>query len=350
MKKIKITLSFAFFLCIAMSQVVRTTWGAENLVKTQEYEIEASNQQYQKKNIFDDVIQENGNFYKLIDIRYELKEEKPVTKKEVSILTKTSDAILDRQEYLPEEKVVEDGISYTLEDTSKQETQISSEYRQLVIGEDIYDYEVTKSSIPEIKRIAAIDQQTNEPVEVTCRLVSLEKRSESEQKMKFPIIYYNYGSDFYSYGDALIPYEEEKPALAGYEHRLLEDAGYNVRDWTVVDIVWDGEAYDNQGILQRNAIAICEGNQVHYRARYEGYIKKAAQKAYYYTSVYKGEKETAIQGKMLYKIKAKAIYELQADKKVITSTEKLMIGLGVIASAAILILIIYILAKKRREH
>ena len=349
MRKNRIKILVALFVSAVVFQANYIAWGATSLIKTKEYEIEAKDKKYQKDHIFDDVIIENGKLYKLKDITYDLKEEKPVMKKEVLMLSITSDAILATEKYVPEDKWVDDGVTFSLESTSKQETQIASDYTQLVTGEDTYDYEVSQNAVPATKKVKTIDQQTNEEVEVICQFVSLVKGNDTNRTMTFPVTYYNYNSDFYSYGGGLIPYSDEKPALDGYERQLLEEAGYSPAEWTITDIVWSGDAYDNNGVLQRDAIATCIGSQVHYTAKYEGVIKREAVKGYYYTSLYKGEKEVSIQGTKVYKVVAKAKYELPSDKKTLSTTQKVLLGLGVIAFATGVIFMFYILSKKEKE-
>ncbi len=95
-----------------------------------------------------------------------------------------------------------------------------------------------------------------------------------EEGFSFPVTFHSYDAAYYSLRDILIPYNEERPELEGYEKRLLELIGVPLEEYRISSVQWDGEAYQGEdGELCRDAVGTGEKLLRDYRVRYAGMAK-----------------------------------------------------------------------------
>lgn len=114
-----------------------------------------------------------------------------------------------------------------------------------------------KERIPEKLPVIVEDEENGQTAEGSLPLQNIEATGETwVDGFEFPVIYHRYDAQFYELEDYLIPYDDEKPALAGYEPVLLDMIEASPEDYQILDIAWDEEVYpDAEGTLCRNAIA-----------------------------------------------------------------------------------------------
>ncbi len=86
------------------------------------------------------------------------------------------------------------------------------------------------------------------------------------------VLFYDYGADQYAIQGDMVPGETELQYLLENQHLILEEIGCNAEQYEILELVWDGEAYMDQGILCRKAKA--EGRKLvwDYQVLYEGEI------------------------------------------------------------------------------
>ena len=152
-----------------------------------------------------------------------------------------------------------------------------------------------KERIPEKLPVIIEDEENGQTAEGSLPLQNIEVTGEAwVDGFEFPVIYHRYDAQFYELEDYLIPYDDEKPALAGYEPVLLDMIEASPEDYQILDIAWDGEVYpDEEGTLCRNAIARGRKRVKDYEAVYRGEIVWPQQEVLQCIAVYvPAEKET----------------------------------------------------------
>lgn len=322
-----------------------------NIEKSTDYEIQAAEGAYEKKDLFAEEIVEGGRIYQLGDVNYTVINEEPVTEKEPVIKSVTSDPIPAEEQYQPPETLEEDGITYQLDSVTQQNTITAVAYHQAVTGTTTYDHPVDAGNVPKEKTVTAKNEATGEEVTVTCKLDRVEPSDSRQVTKTFPVTYYDYGADAYVFNGHEIANDDNRPALNGYEAELLASAGYDASAWSITSIEWSGEPYESSGQICRDAVATISGQQQNYTAYYTGSITGEEQQASYYTAVYTGTKEIIVENQNKYHIRATAEYELQpeAENKVAEILKAISIGLGILVLAGLVILILYILSKHKKE-
>lgn len=86
-----------------------------------------------------------------------------------------------------------------------------------------------------------------------------------------PVTFHVYDAGAYLLDGQVIPGNDEKPQLQGYEEILLREAGLSTDQYRVREVRWDGESYtDEAGELCRDAVAVGEMLVRDVRARYAG--------------------------------------------------------------------------------
>lgn len=86
------------------------------------------------------------------------------------------------------------------------------------------------------------------------------------------VVFYDYGADQYALHDSMIPGEMELQYLLEHSQLILEELGCDEDQYEILELVWDGEAYMDQGIPCRKAQARGRKLVQDYQVFYEGEI------------------------------------------------------------------------------
>lgn len=131
------------------------------------YDSETKNETYD----FQDTIKKNGKTYLLDDVSYKVLKETPIERKE-EILFSTDPVMLPEDaDYAPASSIERDDMSLSL----KEITTVQAEpYIQEVSGSTDYEYEISRSLVPQTKSIEVKNEKTGTLQTVDCTLQSFD--------------------------------------------------------------------------------------------------------------------------------------------------------------------------------
>lgn len=317
---------------------------------TKEVEYYTNNSSDKIDDQFPELIQENGQMYRLQDVHYETVSEKketiaePVTKTVKSNVLKQSDA------YDPERTVEEDGITlYLQESTSEVVTQKKGKTSQLN-GYTDYFSKSQADAAPAVKKITASDPDSQEEYTGNANKIAVEKRSQWENSY-IDIHFTGYDAERYQWNGIMVEKNEQNP-LQGYHKELLQSVGVaaeQLKNYKVGQISWTGKAYRNErGILCRDARATIRRKRNVYRVMYQGIYSQEDIMGVVYQTTYAGirNRETGVTN---YQMKAVAEYQLEDLKKIPDAV--ITIGVVLLLFAIVgIIYLIFVHGKERRKH
>ncbi len=101
----------------------------------------------------------------------------------------------------------------------------------------------------------------------------LEVHQHWEDGFAVPVIFYDYGADYYDFQGVRIPKGLELAYLQEQPQLLLEEIGCSSEQYRIEGIAWDGESYVEQEISCRKALAFGKKLLSDYVAAYEGELR-----------------------------------------------------------------------------
>lgn len=113
------------------------------------------------------------------------------------------------------------------------------------------------------------DEKSGEDIEVTYELIGFTTSSRWVDDLQMPITVYDYDSYAYQIGNSIVTATDSSINISGAESDILASEGMSASLYKLYGAYWNGEPYDNNGILQRNAIAYGSRLQYEYSAAYE---------------------------------------------------------------------------------
>ncbi len=351
MKQIK-KLCFLLFVSLFLLMVAEpgAVSAASGKAVTKEVEYYTNNSSDKIDGQFPELIQENGQMYRLQDVRYEMVSEKKETIAEPVIKTVKSKVLKQSDVYDPEKTMEEDGIVYHLqESTSEVVTQKKGKTSQLN-GYADYFSKSRADAAPTVKKITASDPDTQEEYTGYANKIAVEKRSQWESSY-IDIHFTGYDAERYQWNGIMVEKNEQNP-LKGYHKELLQSVGVTagqMKNYRVGQISWTGEAYRNEkGILCRDARATIRRKRNIYRVMYQGIYSQEDTMGVIYQTTYAGirNRETGVTN---YQMKAVAEYQPEDLKKIPDAV--ITIGVLLLLFAIVgTIYLIYVHGKERRKH
>lgn len=324
-------LAFSFLLALFPLQV-----SAAGTQKVKELTFTVSEMEEAKKQAekaFEKIFKEQGNEYKLSDIQYEVIHTEYLDKKEKRVELKEK----------PKEKLIEDGMEYTLKTSEKSEKVVAERTEQEVSAYDDYDHAVTAADVPGSKTVTATNHVTGAEEQVNCQFTGISNAGTVTVENTMTITFAEYDSAYFEWNGNYIARNDEIPPLAGYEDSLLASVGAEEGS-VITDYHWSGDPYTADGVVCRDAEALIQRQVAVYRANYAGYIVTPEKKETVYQAVYEapdkdGKKEVAV--------KAVAAY---AEVKKSYVPYIIAAGAGLAVAAGLIAWILIILAKKKNKN
>lgn len=144
---------------------------------------------------------------------------------------------------------------------------------------------------PDSAMITLIDDQTGECYDrEVSRKEIIENGSSWETGFSFPLTVYGYDADTFILGDYEIP---SSSSLAEYSTVFLETMGLSEDVYRIERIEWNGECYEEEGVLCRDAVAYGEKLIRQVEVVYGGQIRTPDRIGKQYVAIYEEEiKET----------------------------------------------------------
>lgn len=297
---------------------------------------------------FEETIKQDGKKYKLKGVNYQTVSIENLT--ETQTVTHNVDSTnLYSKNLTPEETLVisQDGkdIEVNLKDVTYSDTIIKNRTADLTAYND-YSYQTTTPKPSATKTITYYDDATGQYLTKTLQFKELKAEDgwAWRSDLSIPITFAFYDSEYYALGDKYVPYNDEKPALEGYETDLLNELNLDTSKYRITSIKWDGEKYKAGDITYRNAIAYGDRYTANYVAYYESTVSLPDAEGYNAVAHYEGQ-TSVLTGDKEYTVQATAVYTPDHTTAFIVAG---VVG-GLIIIVLLIIAILYVISKKRRK-
>lgn len=158
----------------------------------------------------------------------------------------------NENEYLPDETITQDGITYQLvsKELVEQTAQERSEYRETVV-----EYKGVEAGIvlPQEKEINFTDVDTKQEITTTLPYVKEQVVAERwSEDFTFPITISGYDADVFVLNGKEVPKDAN---LMDYADDFLEILHLDPESYRISAIEWNGGSYEEDGVIKRNATA-----------------------------------------------------------------------------------------------
>ena len=268
----------------------------------------------------------------------------------------------DPENHRPQETVEKDGKMYRLKD---------SEYMKVRVDERIQDVSTVipyvaveyMDTLPDIGEIDIEDENTHQMM--TARL-PYKSHTVSEaywdDNFSVPLTVVSYDAEIYELGDVEIPRNAD---LTSYSRELLAYLGLPEEYYRIQNINWEGDSYESNGEIRRDATATGQRLVKDIEVTYAGQVIFEGIDAHAFNSVYEAVPEEGA-ADTIYTMKATATYIQDGLGKETENTKSwwdwirrfwdfirnhpilsISIGLAIIVFAIVIIL--YILTKEKKD-
>lgn len=260
---------------------------------------------------FEDTTQKNGKTYYLKNVSYKVLSANNLQTTEPVIQKINYSNLYEKNVEPPESLTIPKGdqeIEVKLADFQYSET-IISDRKELVTAYTDYDYKTEMPEPPKVKNVTYHDKASKQDIPATLSFKEMKEVDPWKWRddVEIPITFSLYDAEYYVLGDKLIPYNDEKPALEGYEKDLLDELNLDSEKYKITSIEWEGEAYTVGETRYRKAVAYGERYAANYVAIYEDTVKLPDIPGYNAIAEYRSE-VPELTGETEYTVEATATY------------------------------------------
>lgn len=298
---------------------------------------------------FPKTIKENGKKYKYKTTDYTVISSQPIMRQEIVEHNVDYNNLYEKNINPPQTvEIMKDGkpLTVSLNKFEYSPTTIINR-SEIVSAYTDFSYKTVKPEPEKTKTIVYRDEASGKEITTTLQLKELKEadgwawRNDVEIPLKFIV----YDAEYYALGDALIPYNNDVPAIQGYEKDILHNLNLDTEKYRITNVCWDGEPYSVGEVKYRNAIATGERYAANYVAIYESRVSLPNVQGFNAKATYTNSVDVE-SGEMQYQVKATAIY---APDYTIAYTVA-GVSLAVIFIALFVVLILYFLGKKKKKE
>lgn len=335
------SLVIVFWIIATATTVLAAENSAETITKTQEY----VSSDRDKDASFDEILQENETYYRLSHVTYDILQTEEITdEKHLTIQEKEDSPIWTGKEPVPEETILKDGITYTLENVQTQEALLTGRTAEISDTITAMDYQISDNAT-----VSYIDPVTGESLSFQIPLSDKSKIGERWEPFSMPVTFDHYDSAYFILGDQIIPKNDQSPDLQGHESLLLSSQGYDPADFRIDTITYEGEPYQQNGVLYRNAIATGTRYREIYECTYHSVVSLPDLPAYFYTYTYGAD--VPYTAGHNYTIQATALYQYDPDLNDtgLSLSQILFLSVGVLLLIVLLVTLLIIFLRKSKE-
>ena len=286
--------------------------------------------------------EQNGLRYILKDVRYELVGRQPEKEKKILEIKDLYDKNASPEQFPTFFNSTNHEVIGTLEEITYSDTVITNRQTQIE-AQTLSGWVIAQPSAAGSKTVGYPDEQSGRTITATLPLrdyrvtTAYHWRDDVTVPMRVEV----YDSSFYELNGRYVPYNDEQPALAGYERDLLAVLELPEQAYRITGFTWDGAVYTENGVQYRNAVASGKRYVAEYTAYYSDTVALPDAAGYTATVTYQIDS-----GRTEYLYRATAIYEQQG----LTPAQIIMISVGVILLVALIIAILFILAKNKKSR
>lgn len=230
---------------------------------------------------------------------------------------------------------------YKHKDTEYQDTVIKNR-TELVTATTDFDYAIKQPVAPTTKNTNYTDQKTGQVINCALSYKSMNVLEDWHWKndVSIPVTFKVYDSDYYKLGTRYVPYNDNKPALKGYEKDMINYLNLSAKNYKITGVQWSGKVYTKNGVQYRNAIATGSRYVAKYQAVYESTVSLPDCAGFNAVARY----TIAGNDQQGYTVLATATYN-----EIKNTVNPVVIIAAVVILALLLVLILYFAAKKRKQ-
>lgn len=278
--------------------------------------------------------EQNGLRYILKDVRHELVGRQPEKEKKVVEIKDLYEKSINTEQILNE-------VTGTPEDVTYRDTVITDRQTQIQ-AQTLSGWVITQPSAAGSKTVDYLDVPSGETITVTLPLRDYRMTTAYHWRddVTVPMQVEVYDSSFYELNGRYVPYNDEQPALAGYETDILAVLNLPQESYRITDFVWTGDVYTENGVQYRNAVASGERYVTEYTAYYSDTVALPDADGYTASVTYQLDS-----GRTEYLYQATAVYEQSENTVTVIVVTVVAILIVIIA----IVFILYAIAKKKNR-
>ena len=334
------------FFCSPASAAENNTLPDNQTAVVKEYTTTNPNFAEQFDSEFETVVEQDGQKYNLLRVTYSVTGEEPLERPEPITHKVTYPDLYTQDAGAPEQLTIQkDGKDVTVTLTGISYTpQTITNRRHLVTAYTDYGYQVYTPTPDEQKNVNYYDEATGQYVPSVLDFKELQEVDGYAWRndVSIPMTVSVYNAQFYAIGDKLVPYNEQAPAVQGFEADILRSIGLDPECYAIDNAAWMGAPYQSGETLCRDAVASGRRYAANYRALYESEVALPDAQGWTAVATYEGQSDI-LSGETEYTVEATAVY--QRDDTVMTVIALSVAALILLAAIVILLLL---LAKKRK--
>ncbi len=292
---------------------------------------------------FDEEIVKDDGTYQLVDVTYETISSTPVMETQISKIKDLYEQNAETKAEPVHSFINTKGqtVQGELSGITYSDTMITDRTAE-VESTTQSGYVISQPTAERSKTVTYVDEPSGETVTATLPLIdfSLTTAYHWEQDVTVPMRVEVYDSTVYMLNGRYIPYNNETPALTGYEADILTVLNLPQESYRITDFVWTGDVYTENGVQYRNAAANGERYIAEYTAYYSDTIAIPDTAGYNASLTYSLDS-----GNTEYTISATAVYEKEATFPIVTVVVTVV---SILAGIIAIVFILFLIAKKRK--
>ncbi len=291
---------------------------------------------------FDEELVKDDGTYTLKDVTYETVSAAPIMETQTVEVKDLYEQNVEPEEEKTFVNAKGKEVLGKLSDVSYRDTIITNRTAELESTTQS-GYVISHPAVANSKTVSYTDEQTGQTVTAALPLTNFRMTTAYhwEADVTVPMRVEVYDATFYMLNGKYVPYNDEKPALAGYEADILNVLNLPEASYRITDFVWEGDVYTENGVQYRNAAASGERYVAEYTAYYSDTVALPDANGYNATLTYSLDS-----GDIEHRIKATAVYEKEESFPVVAVVITVV---SILIGIAIIILILYVIAKKKKD-
>lgn len=293
---------------------------------------------------FDEKLVKDDGTYTLKDVKYETVSETPVMETQTIEIKDLYEQNVEAEEEKTFVNTKGKEVLGKLSDVSYSDTIITN--RTAEIESTLKSgYVLSQPAVANSKTVIYADEVTEKNVTATLPLTNFQITTPYHwvSDVTIPTRFEQYDSKYYLLNGRYVPYNNQRPALTGYEADILNVLNLPQESYRITDFLWTGDVYTENGVQYRNAAASGERYVAEYTAYYNDTVALPDANGYNATLTYSLDS-----GDTEYTIKATALYEKLNTG--LTPAQIITISVvGVFLLVILIISILFVISKKKKS-